>query len=333
MAPVATETSSATVFTATSGSLGSVKAPALVIGSPSTAQDESYQKVISELELTRNVEKLMVDRLVEGATTLAPTSYGAIYMVLSERDLGALLPSLAPLLPQLLAALSHHGVLHIAHAAPFRTDLRTELVRAGFVILTEDGEEGAVIAQRPAQTAGSSMLLRRKAPAPVATSSPVPPAVALPRRTAPDAAKKAAKKALWTLTAPGTPTVDAEALLTAADRARPVPTCEPVARGAGIRRKKACKGCTCGLAELEAEEEATATVVLIDGGESGGAQEVGLSERDRLMAAAAAAPKATSSCGSCYLGDAFRCSGCPYLGLPAFKPGEKVEISFDMDDI
>lgn len=86
-------------------------------------------------------------------------------------------------------------------------------------------------------------------------------------------------------------------------------------QNAGPRRKKACKGCSCGLAEIEAEEEKSAKVVLVDGAESGSAVEVARGEKDRLIKAAAAAPKATSSCGSCYLGDAFRCSSCPYLGM------------------
>lgn len=155
------------------------------------------------------------------------------------------------------------------------------------------------------------------------------------------------KKALWAITsAPATPLIDAEALLTAEDKSRPAPTCEPVTGGAP-RRKKACKGCTCGLAELEEEERRTGKVVLLDGSQNGEARVVEQSEKERLIQAAKSAPKATSSCGSCFLGDAFRCASCPYLGrscasiifnsnspigLPAFKPGEKVEIDFSMDD-
>lgn len=67
--------------------------------------------------------------------------------------------------------------------------------------------------------------------------------------------------------------------------------------------KKPCANCTCGLADKEANAQSTEE----------------------------AAPKA--SCGSCYLGDAFRCASCPYRGMPAFKPGEKVTIDTTSDDL
>ena len=45
-----------------------VKAPALAIGSLSTAQDGKYQSLISELEGTRQVEKQLLDRLIDQGT-------------------------------------------------------------------------------------------------------------------------------------------------------------------------------------------------------------------------------------------------------------------------
>ncbi|EFN88776.1 anamorsin homolog [Harpegnathos saltator] len=85
--------------------------------------------------------------------------------------------------------------------------------------------------------------------------------------------------------------INEDELLDEADLIKPDASSLKVCSTTG--KRKACKDCTCGLAE-------------------------------ELSGKAAQETSVKSSCGNCYLGDAFRCASCPYLGMPAFKPGEKV---------
>uniref|UniRef100_A0A915MJW3 Anamorsin C-terminal domain-containing protein n=1 Tax=Meloidogyne javanica TaxID=6303 RepID=A0A915MJW3_MELJA len=89
--------------------------------------------------------------------------------------------------------------------------------------------------------------------------------------------------------------IDEDALLEPKDLERPEQKtgCGPAKEGGEQKKKRACKNCTCGLAELEDTEDE-----------------------------------------KCYLGDAFRCSNCPYMGTPPFKPDEKGKVMLsNVDDI
>ncbi|KAJ3015093.1 electron carrier [Thoreauomyces humboldtii] len=174
-----------------------------------------------------------------------------------------------------------------------------------------------VVARKPAYEVGAASALpfsfARKKPAAVPASSVSPAAKS----------KVPTKQAVWTVSANDEDDEeheleDEDDLLDEADLMIPnksVPDdCEPVGG-----KRKACKDCTCGRAEMEDEEaadEEDAKIVVVT---------------PRKKAATAPA----SSCGSCYLGDAFRCSSCPYLGMPAFKPGEKVVLAGNLlkDDV
>ncbi|KAG7205628.1 hypothetical protein KM043_007591 [Ampulex compressa] len=85
--------------------------------------------------------------------------------------------------------------------------------------------------------------------------------------------------------------IDEEELLDETDVLKPDSSSLRVCSTTG--KRKACKDCSCGLAE-------------------------------ELSGSTLQEPTVKSSCGNCYLGDAFRCASCPYLGMPAFKPGEKI---------
>ena len=68
-------------------------------------------------------------------------------------------------------------------------------------------------------------------------------------------------------------------------------------------KRKPCNDCSCGLKEIYENEE-----------------------KNNTDTAAKEVKPNPSACGNCNLGDAFRCASCPYLGLPPFKPGEKVAL-------
>ena len=83
-------------------------------------------------------------------------------------------------------------------------------------------------------------------------------------------------------------------------------------------KKAACKNCSCGLKELQ-DADAAAPVVRVN------------DTTDKSVVAADAASTLGGGCGSCAKGDAFRCGGCPYLGLPAFTPGTRPAIEVKPD--
>ncbi|KAI1389492.1 DUF689-domain-containing protein [Hypoxylon trugodes] len=113
--------------------------------------------------------------------------------------------------------------------------------------------------------------------------------------------------------------IDEDTLLTEEDLNKPLAIPAECVPKVG-KRRRACKDCTCGLAQkLEAEDAARRkqadsqlqSLKL----ESSDLNEVDFTVKGKV-----------GSCGNCSLGDAFRCDGCPYIGLPAFKPGEEVRL-------
>ncbi|KAI1629867.1 cytokine-induced anti-apoptosis inhibitor 1, Fe-S biogenesis-domain-containing protein [Exophiala viscosa] len=112
--------------------------------------------------------------------------------------------------------------------------------------------------------------------------------------------------------------IDEDTLLDEDDLKRPIkiPTeCKPKAK-----RRRACKDCTCGLAQkLEADDKAKRE-------NADQALNTMKLQADDLAEVDFTVEGKVGSCGNCSLGDAFRCDGCPYIGLPAFKPGEEVML-------
>ncbi|XP_030377908.1 anamorsin homolog [Scaptodrosophila lebanonensis] len=171
---------------------------------------------------------------------------------------------------KLLHMLKPSGKLHlVAYIGP-ASSLLQEIKLSGFINCREEAD--TLIAEKPGYEVGSSARLSFLK-------------------------KNTSAVNVWKISGDEEELIDEEELLDEADKQLPDPSALKVCSTTG--KRKACKNCSCGLAEeLESEKQVqTAT------------------------------ENAKSSCGNCYLGDAFRCSTCPYLGMPAFKPGEKVQLA------
>ncbi|GFR45584.1 hypothetical protein Agub_g6978 [Astrephomene gubernaculifera] len=211
-------------------------------------------------------------------------------------------------------------------------ELKKDLLLSGFTAAQELSSSGAsssaaatpaawVTAQLPQWGLGASAKLslkrpQQQQPTDTATTTTAPSSAAPSTTTAapaPAAPPAATVASVWKLAAGGADEeggeedeelLDEEQLLTEEERgaaAAPNPDdCEVGASG-----RKACKNCTCGRAEAEAAGE-------------------GVKLTPEML------ENPQSSCGNCYLGDAFRCASCPYRGLPAFKPGEKITLGAGM---
>jgi hypothetical protein len=172
-----------------------------------------------------------------------------------------------------------------------QTDVSSALLLSGFINCQSSCTDGVtqVTAQTPDFAVGAKDSIRLK-----------------PKPAAAAAAAKPAGNA-WLLAGDdldGEELLDDEELLTEEDRQRPAVSkqddCEVGAGGA----RKACKNCSCGRAEAEAKgEKVQLTQEMLDNPQS--------------------------SCGNCSLGDAFRCAGCPYRGLPAFETGKPIQLPAD----
>ncbi|GAN10339.1 anamorsin [Mucor ambiguus] len=171
-----------------------------------------------------------------------------------------------------------------------------------------------ILARKPAYNVGQKMALNFKKKSPTTATS-----------------TKAEKKQVWLInTNDDGEGIDMElenedGLLDEEDKIKPskASLARPDDCSLTDGKRKACKGCTCGREEGDEEEQGNVAALEL------------MEDIEQEVIEVDPTPKENSGCGSCSLGDAFRCSTCPYMGMPAFNEGDKIKLGgmFEIDDI
>ncbi|CAI9630608.1 anamorsin family protein [Alternaria burnsii] len=308
----------------------------LLIGTPSIAAHPERLDQVYEIHDRNSTDLQMLDRIAAGLANLPASTYDVVLLLAdadgTTRESHKLLAR--DVMNKVVSALKVGGVLK-SQAGPFQGAEKTEAILAG---LTEtangmtkseqeepvsiplklgkkangtNGTNGTNGANHTVNPDGSVQLnLNRKRNQPQA--EPVKPVGVGFVDFSDDLDDPI-------ITGEDDDLIDEDDLITEADLARPVIQpleCQPKPG----KRRRACKDCTCGMKEkIEAEDAAKRS-------SADRALNSLKLDADDLAEVDFTVQGKVGSCGNCALGDAFRCDGCPYIGLPAFKPGEEVRL-------
>ncbi|KAE9378042.1 Fe-S cluster assembly protein dre2 [Stipitochalara longipes BDJ] len=313
----------------------SVQARTLLLAPPSIASHEENLRSVLASHDRSATDLQMVDRLSAGLVTLPDSTYDLI-LILSDAD-GTRIESSQLLgrdvFGKIAQALKAGGKLQ-AQDGTFAQHTAAPEVQEGILAgLIVDGN-GMTKPDYGASETVPLRLRRKEKNGTVSSAGPPVATMAVPlngkRKSVDMAPSKPAGVGYVDFSADfGDPMItgedddddliDEDTLLTEEDLKRPVnipPECAPRIG----KRRRACKDCTCGLAEKIAAEDAAKR-------SNADAQLKTLKlGADDLAEVDFTVQGKVGSCGNCSLGDAFRCDGCPYIGMPAFQPGEEVRL-------
>jgi len=214
------------------------------------------------------------------------------------------LPCSAPYLQNIFRLLTLGGTFSMLISQDHAATLSKSLMYAGFVDIekkeTQNAEtdSGEDLFTRSYKSANQKVLLEVSARCPYWDPNAAKPLSFLKKKSKPTSSTNAN---VWTLAGDleddDIELEDEDDILMNETEKVNIPTFGGDTDDCGVsgqKTRKACKDCTCGRAEEEQK---------------------GTYEPNKIEMAP------VSACGSCGLGDAFRCSGCPFLGQPAFKMG------------